>query len=95
MRAFGCPCWTPGAGFGKGEVCRTLRSPLLQPDLFQVETGILKREPGLGFGLEQRLEGNEYYREERTFLEKKSESLGTRITALLLGEGGKGSKGKL
>lgn len=34
MRAFGCPCWKPGAGFGKGEVCGTLMSSLLQPDLF-------------------------------------------------------------
>lgn len=58
-------------------------------------TGILKREFGLGFGLEQRLGGNEYHRKERTFLVKKSESLRTRITALLLGEGGKGSKGKI
>lgn len=45
-------------------------SSLLQPDLFQVATGILKREFGLGFGLEERLGRNEYHKKERTFLVK-------------------------
>jgi len=60
-----------------------------------VEIGILKREWGVHFGLDQKLEGNQYYREEKIFLEKKSETVRTRITASLLGEGGKGSRGEI
>lgn len=46
---------------------------MLQPDLFQVEIGILKRELELGFGPDRGLERNEYYREERIFLEENLE----------------------
>lgn len=72
--------------------CRILRSPLLPTNLLQVE--ICRRaRGGLDFGLDQRLE-----RKEKKFFLKNPVNLRggiARITASLLWEGGKRSRGNI